>query len=77
MMISKTTAKEVTLLPLITNNRDGALILESLPSKIISSLSVSEFKWNGSCKSGKDILDWMSPPVAHGGGSLDNAAPSL
>ena len=70
-------ATEVMLQPRIMHDGNGGLILESLPSVLVSSLSVSEFKGNASCKSGKDVLDWTSPLVARGGGSSGNAVLSL
>ena len=63
--------------PRVKNDVDGGLILKSSPSKITSSLSVSGYKGNKSCKSGKDVSDSTLPPVARGSGSMDNTAPYL
>jgi len=70
-------ATEVMLQPRTMHDGNCGFMLESLTSELISSLSVSEFKGNGSCKSGKDVLDWTSPLVAREGGRRGNAVPSL
>jgi len=70
-------ATEVMLQPGTMHDGNGSFMLESLHSELISSLSVSEFKGNGSCKSGKDVLDRTSSLVARGGGKRGNAVPSL
>ena len=70
-------ATEVMLQPRSMHDGNGGFMLESLLSELISCLSVSEFKGNGSCKSGKDVLDWTSPLGARGDGRRGNAVPSL
>jgi len=77
MLIGEMMATEVMLQPRTMHSGNGSFMLESLPSEFISSLSVSEFKGNASCESGKDVLDWTSPLVARVGGRRGNAVPSL
>jgi len=77
MFLRETMATEVMLQPRTMHDGNGDFMLESLHSELISSLSVSEFKGNRSCKSGKGVLDWTSPLVARGGGRRCNAVPSL